>query len=81
MQGVGFRYQVMQIASRFPVNGTVCNLRSGAVEIDVEGEDDVVGAFVDAVLDNLPRHALVDSVKRAAAEPRAIRGFTVRSDR
>lgn len=71
----------MQVASRFPVSGSVCNLRSGAVEIDVEGEDGVVMAFIDEILRNPPRHARIDSVNRRAGEPRAVRGFSVRNDR
>lgn len=77
MQGVGFRYTVLQIASRFSVNGSVRNLRSGAVEIDVEGDDAEVERFVDAVLQNPPRSARVEAVSRREPEPRYISGFGV----
>lgn len=80
VQGVGFRYTVSAIAGRHPVSGTVRNLRSGAVEIDVEGDDDIVEAFIDDVLAHPPRMARVDAVARRSAEPRGIRGFDVGSD-
>jgi acylphosphatase len=67
----------MQLAARFPVAGTVRNLKSGAVEIDVEGDDEAVDDFVDAVLRNPPRFAHVERVDRREEESRGISGFTV----
>ena len=37
VQGVGFRWNVMQIASSYSVTGYVENLISGSVEMMVEG--------------------------------------------
>ena len=81
VQGVGFRYTVLEIARRFPVSGTVCNLRTGEVEIDVEGDDAAVDAFVNAVMQTPPRGAHVDGVTRKSAEPRYVDGFNVARDR
>ncbi len=80
MQGVGFRYRVMQIAARFDVAGSVRNLRSGAVEVDAEGDDPEVVSFIDAVLQNPPAGARVDSVTQRDATPRGARGFGVGRD-
>ena len=77
MQGVGFRYRVTQIASRFDVHGTVRNTNEGAVEIDVEGADDEVARFIDTVLRNPPRSARVENVSEREAEPRYLSGFGV----
>jgi len=77
VQGVGFRYTVTRLAARFPVAGTVRNLRSDAVEIDVEGDDDAVNDFIDAVLGNPPSGASVDRVKRREEQARGISGFSV----
>ncbi len=77
MQGVGFRYTVIRLAARFPVAGTVRNLRSGAVEIDAEGDDDVVNDFIDAILRNPPSGASVDHVERSEEQARGISGFSV----
>jgi len=77
VQGVGFRYTVIRLAARFPVAGTVRNLTSGAVEIDVEGDDDAVSDFIDAVLRNPPSGAHVDRVERREEHVRGISGFSV----
>lgn len=77
MQGVGFRYRVLQLAARFPVAGTVRNLPSGAVEIDAEGDDRAVADFLEAVIANPPYGACVERVERREGEPRGASGFTV----
>ena len=77
MQGVGFRYTVMRLAARFPIAGTVRNLRSGAVEVDAEGEDRAVADFLDAVIGNPPWGARVERTERRDAEPRGVSGFIV----
>ena len=77
VQGVGFRYKVDKIAQRHPVRGTVRNLPSGEVEIDIEGDDDAVEAFIREVLENPPRLSRVEGVKRTSAEPRGALDFRV----
>ena len=67
----------MTIAQRHPVNGTVRNLRNGAVEVDAEGEDADVDAFIDAVIKNPPFSARVDRVEKREAPPRGLNGFGV----
>lgn len=77
VQGVGFRYTVMRIAKRYDVAGTVRNLRDGErVEIDAEGEADVVDAFVENILEQPPRGARIDGIQRRSAEPRLLRTFS-----
>jgi acylphosphatase len=77
VQGVGFRYTVMQIAQRFAVHGTVRNLRSGALEVDAEGDDAEVDRFIAAVVENPPRSAHVSISEQRTADPRGIKGFGV----
>jgi acylphosphatase len=56
----------------------VRNLRDGErLEIDVEGDDDVVRAFLDDVLEHPPRYARVEHVERRDAEPLGRHGFSV----
>ena len=38
VQGVGFRWQVLNIAKSFPITGYVKNLSTGQVEVLVEGK-------------------------------------------
>lgn len=76
VQGVGFRDRVLRTARRYLVAGTVRNrLDRERLEIDVEGPDDEVDAFVDDVLTNPPRMARVDRVERLGATPRGAIDF------
>jgi len=38
VQGVGFRANVLQVARRYPVTGTVCNVSDGSVELVATGQ-------------------------------------------
>ena len=49
VQGVGFRYFTMKIASRYGINGWVRNNRDGAVEIDAEGSEANMPEFINAI--------------------------------
>lgn len=46
VQGVGFRYTVRHLAGRFPVTGYVKNLPDGRVELQAEGEEEILKAFL-----------------------------------
>ena len=76
VQAVGFRQTVLEIAARYAVAGTVRNLRrDGRLEIDAEGEEGAVRAFLDDVLAHPPHFARIERVERSAAEPRGVSGF------
>jgi acylphosphatase len=78
VQTVGFRDAVQRIAGSYPVAGTVRNVRDGErLEIDVEGDDEVVRAFLDDVLEHPPRYARVERIDRRDAEPLGRHGFSV----
>ncbi len=49
VQGVGFRYTTCQIARRFPVTGTVCNLGDGSVQLIAEGEKTTLDTFIQEI--------------------------------
>lgn len=53
VQGVGFRYQTLQVAKEYEVSGFVCNLPDGRVQIEAEGDSDEVAAFLAAVEERL----------------------------
>lgn len=46
VQGVGFRYQTLQVAKGFEVTGYVKNLPDGRVRLEAEGRQDEVVDFV-----------------------------------
>ena len=78
VQGVGFRYYVMRVASRFLVNGYVRNEYDGTVEVHVEGEPVEVNAFLQAV-EKGPVGSQVDSITIVDEElGDGFAGFTVR---
>jgi acylphosphatase len=77
VQGVFFRETVRRAASRFDVHGFVRNIGDDTVEIDAEGEAEIVRAFIDEVLEHPPRHARIEEVKSASLPPGGARGFTV----
>lgn len=49
VQGVGFRYFVRQCASLFSLTGWVRNLSNGDVDMEIQGGDADVAAFLDRV--------------------------------
>ena len=49
VQGVGFRYTTVSVASRFRVTGYVRNLPDGDVELVAEGVETEILAFLDAL--------------------------------
>lgn len=49
VQGVGFRYTTCQVAQRFDVTGTVCNLDDGSVRMIAEGDHATLDQFIAAI--------------------------------
>lgn len=49
VQGVGFRFQTLQVARGFEVTGRVRNLNDGRVFLQAEGAEREVSAFVSEV--------------------------------
>ena len=49
VQGVGFRYTVRSLATRFDVTGYVRNLADGRVHLVVEGTSEEIAEFLAAI--------------------------------
>jgi len=78
VQGVGFRWFVVDAAQGLALAGWTRNLRDGSVEVLAQGERSAVEELRD-VLAQGPRAARVDSVTWDDVEPdAAIQGFSVR---
>ncbi len=77
VQGVGFRYSVLQVAREFDVTGYVSNLADGLVQLETEGEQDQVHAFTEAVQEKM--HGFIRKVERSSRR-RAPKftGFTIK---
>ena len=50
---MGFRYTACHVAQRFEVAGYVRNLPDGRVEAVVEGEEEEIARFIDAVSEEM----------------------------
>lgn len=59
VQGVGFRYQTLQVAHEFMVTGEVKNLADGRVYLCAEGQEQEVTAFRTELEDRM-RHFIRD---------------------
>jgi acylphosphatase len=77
VQGVGFRYTVLELAKGFEVTGFVQNLADGRVLLVAEGGETEVDGFVAAVSDRLA--GFIRKVEQQdTTGPRSHRGFTIR---
>jgi acylphosphatase len=70
VQGVGFRYTCQRLAEGFAVGGDVRNLPDGKVELVVEGEEDQVQGFLDAVAGRMAGY-----IEDCSIEDRPLQGF------
>jgi acylphosphatase len=77
VQGVGFRYAVLQVAREFEVSGYVSNLPDGRVVLEAEGKPGEVDAFIAAVHERMQGY--VRKVDRhAAVRSPQFAGFSIR---
>ena len=77
VQGVGFRYQALQVAKEFEVAGFARNLPDGRVLLEVEGQPAEVNGFIAAVQERMTgyiRQTEQIDAKRAAS----FQGFGIR---
>lgn len=77
VQGVGFRYSVLQVAKEFEVAGFVANLADGRVQLEAEGTKSDVSAFVAAVEEKM--HGYIRKVERSSRlRAPQFQGFAIR---
>jgi len=77
VQGVGFRYHTLRIAREFEVSGTVRNLSDGRVELEAEGEEPEVRAFLAEVAARLA--PFIRQVQQSVSRgPARVTGFHIR---
>lgn len=77
VQGVGFRYQALQVAKEFEVSGSVQNLPDGRVLLEAEGAEGEVRGFVAAVRERLESYIRQVEQTEARRAPQ-FRGFSIR---
>jgi acylphosphatase len=77
VQGVGFRYQTLQVAKEFEVAGWVANLPDGRVQLEAEGARPEVEAFIAAVQERMQGH--IRKVEQTGADRAPqFAGFSIR---
>ncbi|MEO6994101.1 MAG: acylphosphatase [Lacunisphaera sp.] len=76
VQGVGFRYQTLQVAKGFDVSGLVKNLPDGRVQLEAEGKMTEVNDFVAAVHERMTGYIRKIEQTEEKREPQ-YRGFSI----
>jgi acylphosphatase len=77
VQGVGFRFNVLQIAKEYDVAGFVRNCIDGRVELQVEAMPGTIREFVEMIGERM--HGFVRTVERSAVQRQPeFRGFEIR---
>ena len=77
VQGVGFRYQVLQVAREFEVSGFVQNLGDGRVQLEAEGAALEVAGFVTAIEERLAG-CIRKTERHPSTRAAQFRGFAIR---
>src|SRR5574341_125415 len=76
VQGVGFRPFVYNLAGRFDLKGWVRNTSAG-VDIEVDGERDVLDVFVKALRDEAPPLSRIDELTASFGPANGFRSFDI----
>ena len=76
VQGVGFRYQTLQVAKGYEVSGYAMNLPDGRVQLEAEGRPDEVHAFITAVQERMEGYIRQVEQTGASRAPQ-FTGFTI----
>jgi len=76
VQGVGFRPFVHGLAVRLGLSGTVRNT-SGEVEVEVEGPEDALARFEEALRAEAPPLSRIEAVTAREVPPEGTEGFTI----
>jgi acylphosphatase len=77
VQGVGFRFQALQVAREFEVAGFVQNLPDGRVRLEAEGARAEIDAFIVAVAERMGGHIRKTERTDARRAPQ-FTGFSIR---
>jgi acylphosphatase len=80
VQGVGFRWSVRHIAKGFDVTGWIRNLPDGRVEMQVNGDENEVRAFLEAIMQSELRPHIRKQTETNHETSVSSRGFEIRHD-
>lgn len=77
VQGVGMRYFIQQIASKYKITGYVKNLRDGRVEALLEGPENMIEQALKAMQAGPPEAIISDFTTQKLADPTEYQNFKV----
>lgn len=77
VQGVGFRATVADLARRFEVLGMVQNRIDGSVRLVVEGDEQELVLFAEAIRERLARNIVSESDNWKAIATSSYAGFSI----
>jgi acylphosphatase len=77
VQGVGFRYQALQVAKGYEVSGWVMNLPDGRVQLEAEGQASEVKDFIVAVQERMEGYIRKVEQTETKRAPQ-FQGFSIR---
>jgi len=80
VQGVGFRPFIYRLAHKHRLAGYVTNTSRG-VEIEVEGKEEDIDAFIKAITKNSPPIALISSIKTYPLTPLGEKAFLIKKSK
>ena len=80
VQGVGFRPFIYRLAHKHRLAGYVINTSRG-VEIEVEGKEEDIDAFIKAITKNSPPLALISSIKTYPLTPLGEKAFLIKKSK
>ena len=80
VQGVGFRPFIYRLAHKHRLAGYVTNTSRG-VEIEVEGKEEDIDAFIKAITKNSPPLALISSIKTYPLTPLGEKAFLIKKSK
>lgn len=78
VQGVGFRYHVQKYAKAQKLTGSVRNLDSGKVAIEVQGEAENIDAFLEDLKHRIPYAEVADVEVEEASPVEGEHRFTIK---
>ena len=79
VQGVGFRYWTAQQARRYNLDGWVCNLRDGAVQLVAQGDPEQIAKLRAALAQGPPLSRVDRIVDLPIPQSSVARGFHIRT--
>ncbi len=77
VQGVGFRYGTLRVATGFEIAGWVRNLPDGRVELLAAGESGEVADFLQAIRDSELGSFIRNETINEIPSPAGLRGFEI----